>query len=240
MAPVSLGPTEEELKAAEELKLAKQAKALAREEADRKRREDKERQAAEEQKRKEKDKEEQLLALQAAGGILSSGLKGGELVELIGQSQGSLLPTGAALLREILERSSSSDVDDVLAGKWWTKAEYGPALIRLLGESVDNQKRLLFEVQGYCHQRKFPKVEVKGQQRKLIEVLFNLLLSNLLVSADAFFAWADEDSDTPGRTDAIVHTTQFIQSLRDALAEAEEDEEEEEDDEVDAPRQIVK
>lgn len=230
------GPTPAELRAAAEAeqKAAKAAKKLEREEAERKAKEAKAKAAEEAAAALEKAKTEQAVALAAATDALATGLKGNSL--LVHVNSVPVKPTGAAILKNLLLQ-----VESVTASKWWVKEEYGEALQGLLAGSIPAQVDALYAVQAYCHAKKFPKVEVKGKQVKVIEVLFNLLLTSNIVEPDAFVAWADDDNaaEVGGRVDAIVQTTSFVQSIRD-LDVQEFDDEAEDDEEIDAPREYVR
>jgi hypothetical protein len=85
-------------------------------------------------------------------------------------------------------------------------------------------------VQSHCHKLKFPRVEVKDKQLHLIDVTFRMLFSSEVVDAAGLSAWSDDENplDVPGRTDAIVQTTEFIAWLNEPDAD---DFEEDEDDE---------
>eukprot|EP01035_Chromulina_nebulosa_P037266 gene37266-50302_t len=77
----------------------------------------------------------------------------------------------------------------------------------------------------------------RAKSGKLIELLFNLLLSSQAIEPEGFFAWSEDDAeDSPGRLDAAVQTSGFLMKLRELL----QDDEEEEEEEVDRPREIVK
>lgn len=172
-------------------------------------------------------------AYQAGLVDLSTGLKGDMLVDHIKSSDSVV--TGSMLLKGVLEQTENE------MSQWWIKSNYGAALAFLLQSSFDDQVSALYVIQEFCHSKKFPKVEVKGVTRKLIEYYFGLMLSNEFVDAESFIAWADDSSarsDTSlGRLDAIVQTTNFVQSIRHAMMATEDDPD---DDEVDAPREILK
>lgn len=237
-APVSAaptGPTPAELRAAAEAeqKAAKATKKQEREEADRKAKEAKAAAAEEAALALEKAKTEQAIALAAATDALATGLKGNSL--LVHVNSVPVKPTGAAILKGLL-----GQVESVTASKWWVKEEYGEALQGLLANSAKAQVAALYAVQAYCHEKKFPKVEVKGKPTKVIEVIFAVLMNSNIVEPDSFVAWADDENlaEVPGRVDAIVQTTSFIQSIRDL--DLQEFDDDAEDDDIDAPREYVK
>ena len=235
--PVMSGPTPAELKAQAEIeaKAAKAVKKAEREEADRKAKEAKEAAAKEAAEELERAKTAHGIAIAAATDALASGLKGEALLTHVNTVP--VKPTGAAILKGLL-----SQLEDVISTKWWVKEEYGATLTALLADSVKEQVAALYAVQEYCHQKKFPKVEVKGKPARLIEVLVAVLLNNGLVDPDGVLAWADDDNaaEVGGRVDAIVQTTSFVQAIRLAEAEGELDDEEDGDDDIDAPREYVR
>jgi hypothetical protein len=147
----------------------------------------------------------------------------------------SVKPTGAAVLKGVLDQ-----MDSITTSKWWVKEEYGAALQGLLAGSVTGQVAALYAVQVYCHEKKFPKVEIKGKQTKVIEVIFAVLMNSNIIDPDSFVAWADDENqaEVGGRVDAIVQTTSFIQSIRDL--DLQEFDEDADDDDIDAPREYVK
>jgi len=163
--------------------------------------------------------------LDSAKHLISTGTKGEALLAAIVALPDKI--TGSALIRSIL-----STAVDPLSLKWCTKSEYGLALDYLLKKDSSSQLRSLLTVQDHCNKLKFPKIEIKGNARNLIEVIFQLMYQNDLVDAPVFLSWADEHSDTPGKTTAIVQTTPFLQFLREEDSADEHDEDEEE---IDAP-----
>lgn len=229
-APVAVVDTK-----AQEAKEAKEKARAEREERERKAKEEKEMAALAAATKALKLKEENAAAETKAVEILSQGLKGAELLAAAKASATKL--NAAMLFKAILEKTN-----DLVATPWWTKAEYGALLGSYLAVSIDEQIAALYVLQEFCHARSFPKVQVKGKERKLIEFIFSTLLSQELVEFEGFMGWADDAStlyeDSKGRIDAIVQTTAFITSVRNAM-EAN-DEEGDDDDEIDAPRQTVK
>jgi hypothetical protein len=229
------GPSAAELKAIEDAKAAKIAKKAEREANEKAAREKKELAAIAEKERKERELIEAEAAGKSAITALSSGLKGSALVDEI-KSLGAQAPTGAALLYQVLEQSN----DDVLSSNWWTDAEYGEALKKLLAGSQKKEVAALYSVQIYCAEKKFPKVKVNGVTKKVIESLFGILLSNELIDGESFLAWTEDDEgeDSLGRLDAIVQTTALVNSIREALVMEDSEEEEEEEEEIDASREV--
>jgi hypothetical protein len=234
-APAAAGPTPAQLKAQVEAdqKAAKAAKRAEKEQAEKRARETKEAAAAAAAEALEKEKTAQGIALAAATDALASGLKGPALLSHINGLP--VKPTAATLLRALLAQQ-----EDVLASKWWTADQYGAALSALLKDNMKEQVSALYEVQAYCHAKKFPKVEVKGKPTKLIEVLLAVMLNSNIVDAEGLLNWADDENpaEVPGRLDAIVQTSTFVAAIREAAAAQEGDEED--DDEIDAPREFVR
>jgi hypothetical protein len=190
--------------------------------------------------RAEEGKEEAAAAAEAARKagevlaqeLLSSGIRGAELAAALREQCAEVSP--AALLRCVLLAHRDSDV---VAQAWWEEAQCGAAL-KAFVQSVEQQALAVFGVQAYCAEKQFPKIQVKGASKKLIEVLFNLLLKFQIVDVDGFLAWADDVQDRPfkGRTDAIVHTTTFIQALREL---DQEEVEEADEDAIDVQREFI-
>lgn len=211
----------------------KAAKALQKQEANRKAKELKEQQELMIINAAKAAREASVRAYQVALELLALGVKGDELLKHVQEKRADV--TGSTLLKGILEQVESE------LYPWWTNGEYGSALSFLLHSSDADQVAALFVIQEYCCVKKFPKIDVKGVSRRLIEYYFGLMLSNELVDGENFVAWADDSSGDSeaslGRLDAIVQTTNFVQSVRQALLSTEEDVV---DDEIDAPRETMK
>eukprot|EP01037_Dinobryon_pediforme_P019174 gene19174-19547_t len=201
-----------EQKAAEDAKNSKAAKAQAREEADRRSKETKEAAALREKE----------LALQREA----------QMTNVTEEDRRGIL--GTVLMKVAIEKCG---LEDVASSKWWTKDQFGSALSGLLEGRFSAQVAALYIVQGYCERHKFP-ASVGGKSGKLIEQLFNILLSAQVIEPEGFFAWADDEAgaDSPGRLEAVVQTSGFLLKLKELLQDEIGDEEEE----VDRPREIVK
>lgn len=231
-APVPLLPqkSQEDIKVEEEAKAAKVAKKAAREEAQRKEQEAKEAAAAAKAAALLAQQEADAAAANAAATTLATGLKGDALAEYL--SGLSAKPSGAALITELLTKES-----DPLSLKWCNPTEYGSAILSLVKGQPKEQMRALYAVQLHCHKNKFPKIDVKGSKRCLIDLIFQLLYKYEVIEDAGYLAWADDDEEVPGRLTAIVQTTEFMRVLTDVeVAEYDEDEEEEE---IDAPQETV-
>jgi len=231
--PMPLLPqkTDEELKAEADAKAAKAAKKALREEADRKEKEAKEAAAAAKAAAIVAQKEADAQATKIAASSLANGVKGEAFAEYL--SGLSAKPTGAALVAEILTKES-----DPNSLKWCSPSEYGAAIKSLVQGQPKEQMRVLYAIQAHCHKQSFPKLDVKGAKRGLIELLFQLLFQHEVIEDSGFLAWADDDNDeVPGRVSAIVQTTEFIRILTDV--EVEEYDEDAEEDEIDAPMETV-
>ena len=96
----------------------------------------------------------------------------------------------------------------------------------------------MYTAQRYCAEHKFPKVDIKGKSTPLIQLLFTVLYKYEIVNESGFLKWSNDDNeDIPGRIEAVIATTEFMQII---LEEDEEEEEEDEDaevEEIDAPRE---
>lgn len=222
-----IGKSEEQLKAEEEAKAAKAAKALAREEAARQEKAAKEAAAAAKEAEAVARKESETVAANAASAAMATELKGDALVEYL--TGLSVKPTGAALITEILAKES-----DTTSVKWVGLAEYGAAIAFLVKNKPKEQMRALYSIQIHCHKIKFPKIDVKGTKRAVIDLLFQLLYKYEIIEDYGFLAWADDDEEVPGRVNAVVQTTEFMRVLTDV-----DDEEYEDDEEIDAAQETV-
>jgi hypothetical protein len=210
--------------------LKKQAKAAQRLEQEKKLKEEKEVKEAAIQSAKEAKLAAEASATKVATELVATGKKGDALSSHIKSLEVST--TVSAFIKEILSKQASAT--DLA---WCKKSEYGSAL-KTLGElsGVKAQVDGLYAIQVYCHNIKFPKVDVKGQPKYYIEQLFQVLYGNELIEDAAFQAWADDDNDDyPGRVNAIVQTTAFISFLNEAPDEGDEEEE----DDIDAPREFI-
>jgi hypothetical protein len=201
-------PKAEERKAAQEEKIQK---AAAKAEA--------EKRAKEEQLAR---KESELAAIEAqksiAATLIASGEKGQALLDTINAS--ATKPAGAALLAALLPTLPSAETIS-----WATATEYGLALSGLLTGNDREQMLFIYELQKHCHTHKFPRIQTKTGQRPLIEVLFQLLFGNEILEASGILKWWDDEEfdEIPGRSDALVQTTTFVNWLNEADEEEEEE-----------------
>jgi len=88
--------------------------------------------------------------------------------------------------------------------------------------SPEEQAGMLFEVQGFCHDKGFPE--------NLIKRLFLLMYQRDFIVEDAFTIWRETDPEaepTPGKTKALFQANEFLEWL----ATADQDDEEEDADE---------
>jgi len=233
-APRELSKTEIEARNALAAKeAAKAEKAKKREEEERLARE-----AKEAKQKAEKDALEALKAADenakvAAQDAIASGLLGEKLYDHIKNMEKK--PTGASLIFKVL--SIQSDVSSLT---WCTSAQYGFAIKSLLEGKIKDQVAAIYAIQECCHSKKFPKIDVKGAKRNLIEVIFQLVYKNDIIEHEAFSKWSDDDNITniPGKQDAAFQTVNFFTVINEP-SEDEYDEDEEEE-EIDAPREVVK
>jgi hypothetical protein len=236
---------EEEEKKIETARLAKEAEAQRVKEekeaakAARMQAEQEAKKAKEEAKKAEEEaKQSKLNALQSAFTIttetIASGLKGNALTDALKTKlTAPILPAG------VLKAMLVSLNDDYFSTKWYADEHFGNALKELFEGSIAAQISLLYAVQAFCAEKKFPKIKTSSGEKRLIEVLFTTLIKAELVEVDGVVAWADDGNllNIPGRTEAIVQTTSMVTLLRTAL---EEDEEEGDYDDDDFKQNYVK
>jgi len=212
---------------------AKAEKAKKREEEERAAKEAKEAKLKAEKDAMETLKAAEESARSAADEAIASGIVGDKLYDHIKSMEKK--PTGASIIFKVL--SIQSDVSSLL---WCTKAQYGSAIKSLLEGKIKDQVAAIYAIQEFCHSKKFPKIDVKGTKRNLIEVIFQLLYKNEILEHEAFSKWSDDDNLTniPGKQDAAFQTVNFFTVLNEVSDE--EYDEDEEEEEIDAPREIVK
>lgn len=191
--------------------------------------------AAEEEKEKRRLENEQkevirLQMVENCTTILKTNLKGAALMEHIVSLQTK--PFAHIFLYTVLQCQMDGNL------KWLSASEFGPSLKFLGSSDSGNLVEFLREVEKYCGKYKFPKIEIKGNPRSLLEVIFQLLYKDEIVSDSHFLKWLDEDSDISGHTTAIVQTTNFMNLFRDDNDDGGDDDDDDED-EVDAPRQVI-
>ncbi len=164
---------------------------------------------------------------------IKAGLKGTQLTSTAKNTAGGSLVAAGAL------KAVLSSLEDYTL-KWYSPDQYGDVVKSSFNGTDDEQVTLLYVVQEYCATKKFPKVDIKGTQKKLIELLFTHLLAGDFVDVEAIIAWADDstDNDYKGRTDAIVQTNGMIATLRASLQE--EESEVDSDEDFDAPQAHLK
>ena len=217
-------------RAPSDAELKKQAKAAERKEQERKQKEEKEAKELKLKQEKEAFEAIEKEAEKVAGDVLKCGKKSDDLAKHVKNLETQV--TASALAKAIL-----ADLKDPADVNWCKLVEYGGALKSLLEDQPKFQCAFLYAIQSHCSKIKFPKIEVKGKMRYLIDVLIQLLFQYEIVDPTGVITWADDESDdVPGKTDALVQCTAFLTLLRD---EDGGDDYEEEDDEVDAPREIV-
>ena len=161
--------------------------------------------------------------------LINTNLKGDEIKNYANEM--SVKPTSASVVQAVLKRQPTASI------LWLNDTEYG-IVIKHLIRDTDDKINVLFAVQGFCHGLKFPKIDVKGTPRNLIEVIFQVLFKKEIIDDSSFSAWAEDDRDSLGRVNAIVQTTNFIQLL--TADDDEDDDEFEEEEDVDRPREIIK
>lgn len=201
------------------------AQKIAKLEAARKAKEAKE--LLEEKARREKEEEEKrdLASIASSKLLLDSSLKGAALVEHWKGLQVDV--SGSTFVSEILK-----SLIDPLSLKWCSKSEYGECISKMLHQNTRMQVRTLHAIQTHCNQHKFPKITVKDSKRNFIEVLFQLLYQYDIIDTNGFLSWKDDESDIPGKINALLQTNSFFEFLNE---DDDADEEEEEEEEIDAP-----
>jgi hypothetical protein len=227
----------EEQQRAETSKAAKAAKAAQKAEEERRQREEKESAAAAKAAALQAEKEAIEAFRRKSTELRDGGVKGDTLLQQVQQMEQK--PDPVSLVSVLLEDIKDPCSSPVAAIKWCGKQEYGPALVYLLAGDIKKQLLVLLEVQKYCHSLKFPKVDVKGEKRNLVELIFQVLFSSEVVEHAGFMAWSDDNDyeDVPGKQSAIIQTTNFMVMLNTIDDDGEEGEDF--DDEVDAPRETI-
>lgn len=221
--PLALpGETEEEARARieqkkreeEERKLAEQK---AEEEA--KARKAAEEAAAAEAARKAAELEDDLLA------TFSSGDKLGEDLKVWCEEQGVLLPSVEKLVHHLLLTTQKENPDP--ACPWAEPSQYGTALLSLVSDSLVKQTEILFGIQRFCYDAKFPRVNNEG----LVQAMFRGMYKFDLAEPEAFDAWKEDESPehNDGKGTAIIQTMDWFNWLEEDDEEEDEDEYEEED-----------
>lgn len=108
--------------------------------------------------------------------------------------------------------------NESFSSKWYKPEQYGHALKELVAtRPMNEQIDAIYAVQEFCHSQKFPKIDVSGKQKKLIEVIVTALLVTEAIDVDTVLGWADDETDrddVKGRVDAIVQMTTMLSTLR--------------------------
>lgn len=226
----TLGPTKDEVAAEKERKEnEKKARKAARDAQLQQEKEEKAAAKAAKDAAIQAEKDAVAAAFNIAKDVYNTGLKGEALAEHI--SGLSAKPTCGALLTQVLKSLSDDDVNNL---KWSTPSEYGSALGSLVKTAKD-QLTAIYACQEYCHDKNFPKIGPK--KSSLISLMFQVLYKYEIAIENGFSAWQDDDeSEVPGRMNATVQTTAFMQLIFEP-EEEDENSEEEEDEEIDAPRE---
>uniref|UniRef100_A0A7S3PKN1 W2 domain-containing protein n=1 Tax=Aplanochytrium stocchinoi TaxID=215587 RepID=A0A7S3PKN1_9STRA len=166
---------------------------------------------------------------QAIEQLVSSGKKGSALVAQAQAQDISKAKKGAfgiAFIKKLLSTTGLCKGDQTAS--WVDKSNYGALLADCLYEEepsakqLENQVNALNEIQMAFNAVSFPR-NAKGSS--LLEKTFMELYKHEVIADEAYIAWKDV-TDTPGKMNAIVQTSQFI-----AWLEEEEESEEESDEE---------
>jgi len=160
-----------------------------------------------------------------ASEMASSSKRGADLVAMLDDS--STNPVfGVRVLKKLLTDKKQLVKDDEECS-WLNKDQYGQLFEKLLfkedpaGDELEAQVDALFAIQDAFNEVGFPRA-ANGQA--LIEKTFMKLYNDDIIAPEAISAWKEDLSERPGKMDAIVQLSQFVNWL-------EADDESEEDDE---------
>lgn len=157
--------------------------------------------------------------------IVESSERGEALCKLIPEGVSDSIALGKQLLSKLYEKPNACTELE-----WIDAGQYGAVLAKLIyreqpkTKEVEAQVEVVYAVQEAFHKAGFPR---NAQKKPLIELTFIRLYKNEILAEEAYLAWKDDSSDRPGKLDAIVQTTKFL----DFLQEEEESSEEEDEDE---------
>lgn len=158
----------------------------------------------------------------------SSGDKLGEDLKVWCEEQGVLLPSVEKLVHHLLLTTQKENPDAACA--WAEPSQYGTALLSLVSDNLVKQMEILFGIQKFCYDVKFPRVNNEG----LVQAMFRGMYKFDLAEPEAFDAWKEDESleHNDGKGTAIIQTMDWFNWLEEDDEEEDEDEyEEEEEDE---------
>lgn len=203
---------------------------------EKKKREEEEKRLAEQKEAEEaaakKTAEEAAAAEKAAkaaaveGELLStfaSGTKVGADLKAWCDEQGSLLPSVQKLVYSVLTQTQKENPDPECA--WAEPGKHGSALLSMVEDNALAQVEVLWAIQDFCNDLKFPKVSGEN----LVQSMFRAMYKYDLADSDSFDAWKEDMSPAHdnGKGKAIIQTMDWFTWLE----EDDEEEEEEYDDE---------
>ena len=221
---------EERKKTEEERKRKlKEEKRKAKEELAARLKKEEEDAAAEKQRLIDEAESTRAQSIQSGVIVYNTNKKGESLSSHISTLNNNERPSAGALTAAVLA-NLKSDTE-----KWMSNNEYGIALKTICEGNSNEQASLIFELQRYCHEKKFPKVNINNKERKLIEYWFEQLFINEIVDNEGFDKWCETGDDTAGKQNALFQTSEFITMIN----EEDDDEEEEEEEEMDLTRETV-
>merc|ERR1712146_532657 len=205
---------------------------------EKKRQQEKEAAQAAKEEKMQAEKQKRDTAAKLSEDIVARGIKGADLVKYIEDLETK--PEPSSLISVILSQITNPTASAAASCKWCAKSEYGHALATLNEGNVLKQLFCLYEVQKFCDSIKFPKIDVKGEKKNLIEVMFQVMYTNEIIDNEGFGVWSEDDNDEiPGKLNAVVQTTNYISMLSEVDDGEEGEEDEEEEFEVDATRETI-
>eukprot|EP01083_Nonionella_stella_P068469 181779_1 len=190
-------------KAAEEAAAAKAAEESARAEA----------------AKKAGEAEGDLLAAFASGDKLGADLKAWC------EEQGSVLPSVEKLVFHLLMETQKDEPNPECT--WADASNQGTALAAMVEDNVSAMTEVLFAIQRFCVEIKFPRVG--GEY--LVQAMFRNMYKFDLADEDAFEQWRDDESAARegGKGTSIIQTMDWFNWLDEDDEESEEEYEEEEE-----------
>lgn len=165
--------------------------------------------------------EDDLLATFSSGDIL------GEDLKVWCEEQGVLLPSVEKLVHHLLLTTQKENPDADCA--WAEPSKYGTALLSLVSDNLVKQMEILFGIQRFCYDVKFPRVNNEG----LVQAMFRGMYKFDLAEPEAFDAWKEDESaeHNDGKGTTIIQTMDWFNWLEEDDEDEDEYEEEEEEEE---------
>jgi len=174
-----------------------------------------------EKEEEEKKHAEQLQKVKAEEELLQKfiSLKGDELLDFCKDNESTLSNHIETLTNSLFKEHKNAS---------WTSTHKSALQSLIPPDNMSKQLDVLFAVQKYCHSINFP----KESDKNVILSYFEIMLSEDIVSFDAFFDWKDDEQKVheQGKMKAIIQTMDWFNYLEDMVAG---DDEEYYDDEYD-------